>query len=74
MTELKATLQNRFPRLTDDPTGFPKQENKLSSIIRRVQPPLRGMGVTVTFERQGRSGERIIKLTMLTIILNVLVC
>ncbi|MGR3649500.1 MAG: hypothetical protein ACU0BJ_13855 [Shimia sp.] len=62
MTELKTKLQNRYPHLTDDPIGFPKQENKLSSAIRRVQPPLRRMGVSITFDRQGKSGERILKL------------
>lgn len=63
MTDLKTTLQNRYPRLTDDPIGFPKQENKLSSVIRRVQPPLRRMGVSIAFDRQGKSGERILKLS-----------
>lgn len=62
MTELKTTLQNRYPRLTDDPVGFPKQENKLSSAIRRLQPPLRRMGVSIEFDRQGKSGERILKI------------
>lgn len=62
MTELKTTLQNRYPHLTDDPVGFPKQENKLSSAIRRLQPPLRRMGVSISFDRQGKSGERILKI------------
>ena len=62
MTELKTILRNRYPLLTDDPYSFPRQENKLSSAIKRIQPPLRRMGVEVAYSRRGSSGERIIRL------------
>lgn len=62
VTELNATLRNRYPHLTDDPVSFPRQVNKLSSAIRRVQPPLRRMGVTIAFDRQGHAGERILRI------------
>lgn len=62
MTELKTTLRNRYPLITDDPYSFPRQENKLSANIRRVQPALRRMDVELEFARRGQSGERIIRL------------
>jgi hypothetical protein len=62
MTELKTILRNRYPLLTDDPYSFPRQENKLSAAIRRIMPPLRRMGVEISFARQGQSGERILRI------------
>ena len=62
MTELKTILRNRYPLLTDDPYSFPRQENKLSAAIRRIIPPLRRMGVEISFARQGQSGERAIRI------------
>jgi 5S rRNA maturation endonuclease (ribonuclease M5) len=61
MTELKTTLRNRYPLLTDDPYSFPRQENKLSAAIRRIIPPLRRMGVVISFDRRGHSGERTLR-------------
>jgi hypothetical protein len=62
MTELKTTLRNNYPLLTDDPYSFPRQENKLSVAIKRIRPPLRRMGVKMEFSRRGSFGERIIRL------------
>ena len=62
MTDLKTILRNRYPNLTDDPYSFPRQENKLSAAIRRIQPPLRRMGVKLEFCRRGQSGERIVRI------------
>ncbi len=62
MTALKTTLRNRYPLLTDDPYSFPRQENKLSAAIRRIIPPLRRMGVEISFDRRGHSGECILRL------------
>jgi len=62
MTELKAILRNRYPLLTDDPYSFPRQENKLSAAIRRIIPPLRRMGVVISFDRRGHSGERTLRI------------
>jgi putative DNA primase/helicase len=61
MTELKTTLRNRYPLLTDDPYSFPRQENKLSAAIRRIMPSLRRMGVVISFARQRQSGGRVLK-------------
>ncbi|MGJ8610310.1 MAG: hypothetical protein ACSHWY_04415 [Octadecabacter sp.] len=55
MTELKITLRNRYPLLTDDPCSFPRQANRLSAAIRR-------MGVEISFARRDTSGERILRL------------
>ncbi|MFY0312897.1 DNA-binding protein, partial [Leisingera sp. D0M16] len=62
VTDLNAALRNRFPHLTDDPASFPRQVNRLSGAIRRVQPPLRRMGVSIFFDRQGHAGERILRI------------
>lgn len=62
MTELKTTLRNRYPQLTYDTHSFPRQENKLPIVMKRIQPPLRRMGVEVVYSRRGQSGERIIRL------------
>ncbi|MBR2658232.1 MAG: hypothetical protein IKD58_17445 [Loktanella sp.] len=62
MTELKTILRNRYPLLTDDPYSFPRQENKLSAAIRRIVPPLRRMGVEISFDRGGQSGERVLRI------------
>ncbi|MFQ1702339.1 hypothetical protein ACJ5NV_17275 [Loktanella agnita] len=51
MTELKTVLRNRYPLLTEDAYSFPRQENKLSTAIRRIIPPLRRMGVEISFTR-----------------------
>ncbi|WP_372574162.1 hypothetical protein [Ruegeria jejuensis] len=62
ITDLNAALRNRYPHLTDDPNSYPRQLNRLSGAIRRVQPPLRRMGVSISFDRQGHAGERILRI------------
>jgi len=46
--------------LTDDPLSFPRQPNKMASELKRVQPLLRRQGVTISKERQGKTGQRVI--------------
>jgi len=62
-TELKLTLRSRYPDLTEDAHSFPRQENKLSNALRRVQPPLRRRGVTINFRRDGKQGARVIEIS-----------
>jgi putative DNA primase/helicase len=62
MTELKTTLRNRYPLLTDDPYSFPRQENKLSAAIRRIIPPLRRMWVVISVARLWQTGERMLRI------------
>ena len=61
MTELKTTLRNRYPLLTNDPYRFSRQENKLSTAIRRIIPPLRRIGVVTSFDRRGHLRERTLR-------------
>ncbi|AFZ38056.1 hypothetical protein Sta7437_4598 (plasmid) [Stanieria cyanosphaera PCC 7437] len=41
---------------------LPKAANKLSQKLRKINPGLRAVGVEVNFERQGKSGIRVIKI------------
>ncbi|PCJ91190.1 MAG: hypothetical protein COA50_16820 [Flavobacteriaceae bacterium] len=59
-TELLQTLRAHNQLMADDPHSLPRQANKLTSELRRVQPLLRSRGLTVTFERQGKTGSRVI--------------
>lgn len=61
-TELLQVLRAHNQLLADDPHSLPRQPNKLTSELRRVQPLLRSRGVKITFERQRKAGIRIIKL------------
>ncbi len=44
------------------PGTFPRYPNKLTNALRRVQPLLRGRGVTVTQDRESGTGQRVIRL------------
>jgi hypothetical protein len=59
-TELTKVLRSLYPQLTDDPLIFPRQPNKLSSELKRVQPLLRRQGIVMAKDRQGKSGHRLI--------------
>ncbi|MEP3892480.1 hypothetical protein [Pseudophaeobacter sp.] len=59
-TDLTKALRGLYPQLTDDPLSFPRQPNKLSSELKRVQPLLRRQGIIFTRERHGKSGQRVI--------------
>jgi energy-coupling factor transporter ATP-binding protein EcfA2 len=41
---------------------LPKAANKLSGQLRKINPGLRAVGLEVNFERQGKSGTRVIKI------------
>lgn len=62
-TELKQTLRDRFPSLTEDSQSFPRSEARFGAALRRVQPVLRRQGVNITFSREGKAGMRLIELT-----------
>ena len=57
-TELMKALRVGYPVLTDDPASFPRQANKFSGELRRVQTLLRSRGIEIAFVRQGKSGSR----------------
>lgn len=62
-TELKQTLRDRFPSLTEDSQSFPRSEARFGAALRRVQPVLRRQGLSMTFSREGKAGMRVIELT-----------
>lgn len=57
-TDLSKALRRLYPHLTDDPLIFPRQPNRLSSELRRVQPLLRRAGITLSKTRSGETGRR----------------
>lgn len=61
-TELLKTLRRCYPLLTDDPHTFPRSPHRLSSELRRVMPLIRKQGGGISFERQGKAGQRIISI------------
>lgn len=61
-TELLFKLRNNYPMLTDDPQCFPRQPNRLSSELRRIQPLLRARNVELSVSRKGKTGARLIQL------------
>ena len=42
--------------------GWPKSPRALAGQLRRVQTPLRALGIDISFGREGRAGARIIRL------------
>ncbi|WP_254430131.1 hypothetical protein [Ruegeria sp. HKCCA4812] len=62
-TELKQTLRDRFPALTEDSQSFPRSEARFGAALRRVQPVLRRQGVNIAFSREGKAGMRVIELS-----------
>lgn len=58
-TELLRALRAHNPLVTDDSHSFPRQPHRLSTEIRRVLPLLRKHGVSISFERHGKAGQRI---------------
>lgn len=61
-TDLLRALRQTAPSLATDPDSFPRYPNKLTNALRRVQPLLRGRGVTVTQDRESGTGQRVIRL------------
>ncbi|WP_054302710.1 hypothetical protein [Gemmobacter sp. LW-1] len=61
-TDLLRALRQTAPALTADPDSFPRYPNKLTNALRRVQPLLRGRGVTLTQDRESGTGQRVIRL------------
>ena len=62
-TDLRQTLRDRFPTLTEDSHSFPRSEARFGAALRRVQPVLRRQGLTIGFSREGKAGMRVIELT-----------
>lgn len=62
-TDLRQTLRDRFPALTEDSHSFPRSEARFGAALRRVQPILRRQGLNISFNRTGKVGMRMIELT-----------
>ena len=62
-TDLRQTLRDRFPALTEDSHSFPRSEARFGAALRRVQPILRRQGLSIAFNRTGKAGMRMIELT-----------
>jgi hypothetical protein len=45
-----------------DCTGWPKNPRALAGRLRRAQTFLRALGIEITFSREGRSGNRVIRM------------
>src|SRR5262245_916582 len=59
-SELLPLLTDLVPERTTKERTWPKQANTLSGKLRRVAPPLRKIGINITFEREAHSGARLI--------------
>ena len=46
----------------DKSYGFPKAPNALSGALRRLEPALRDLGITVERGREGPDGQRMIRI------------
>src|SRR5262245_1622235 len=57
-------------RRTSDNTGWPKNPRALAGHLRRAQTFLRTVGIEITFNREGRAGNRVIRIRHLTKILS----
>jgi hypothetical protein len=59
-SELLPLLTELVPERTTKQRTWPKQANTLSGKLRRVAPPLRKIGINITFDREAHSGKRLI--------------
>ena len=61
-TELRQTLRERFPAITEDSQSFPRSPSQFGNALRRVQPVLRREGVRIGHSRQGKAGVRVVEI------------
>jgi hypothetical protein len=64
-SELLPLLTDLVPERTTKERTWPKQANTLSGKLRRVAPPLRKIGINITFEREAHSGARLIHIQVI---------
>jgi hypothetical protein len=58
-TDLLNALNSIVPETQQKAKGWPKRPNALSRVLRRIAPPLRKVGIEITFdERVGRGRDR----------------
>jgi hypothetical protein len=57
-TDLLNALNSIVPETQQKAKGWPKRSNALSRILRRISPPLRKVGIEITFDREGKGRDR----------------
>jgi hypothetical protein len=62
-TDLLNALNSIVPETQQKEKGWPKRPNVLSRVLRRIAPPLRKVGIDITFDREGRGRDRKIIIT-----------
>lgn len=62
-SDLIHALRNLFPSETESAETFPRKPNHFGSELRRATPLLRRQGVTVEYQRTGKTRERVISLS-----------
>ncbi len=62
--ELILHLRKRYPTLTEASEAFPRQPAAFGAELRRVAPLLRGKGVVISHDREGKGRRRIVELKM----------
>jgi hypothetical protein len=63
---LRAGIDRTSDTSSRDRTGWPKNPRALAGRLRRAQTFLRVLGIEITFSREGRAGNRIIKMRATT--------
>jgi hypothetical protein len=56
-TDLLNALNGIVPETQRKEKGWPKRPNALSRALRRIAPPLRKVGIDITFEREGQGRD-----------------
>jgi hypothetical protein len=59
---LRAGASRSGDRISRDNAGWPKNPRALAGRLRRAQTFLRALGIDITFSREGRAGNRIIRM------------
>jgi Toprim-like len=57
-SELLKALNDVVPESQQKAKGWPKRPANLGKMLRRIAPPLRKIGIDITFEREGKPGAR----------------
>jgi hypothetical protein len=63
---LRASVGRGSDGSSTDRTGWPNNPRALAGRLRRVQTPLRAVGIEIGFRREGRAGTRIIRMNTIS--------
>lgn len=62
-TDLHVDLKSRIPFSLGQANGWPRNPSALSAHLKRLAPVLRSFGVQIVWDRQGKVGRRVIRIT-----------